>query len=99
MLPAPVQLAMLRPLCCAAPCSRCTGYRPILDAFKAFAKADPAAYSEEALAARKAEAAGAPAPAPKKNGGPCFWVPSLQCLGSAQLAGPQCQACHAESFC
>lgn len=32
---------------------RCTGYRPILDAFKVFAKADPTAYTEEALAANK----------------------------------------------
>ena len=35
------------------PCSRCTGYRPILDAFKIFAKADPAAYTEESIAASK----------------------------------------------
>ena len=34
--------------------SRCTGYRPILDAFSVFAKADPAAYTEEAIAASKA---------------------------------------------
>ena len=32
-------------------CSRCTGYRPILDAFKVFAKADPTAYTEESIAA------------------------------------------------
>lgn len=32
---------------------RCTGYRPILDAFKIFAKADPAAYTEESIAASK----------------------------------------------
>ncbi|PNW76169.1 hypothetical protein CHLRE_12g545101v5 [Chlamydomonas reinhardtii] len=32
---------------------RCTGYRPILDAFKTFAKTDPAAYTEEAIAASK----------------------------------------------
>ncbi|KAL3157593.1 hypothetical protein ABBQ32_012044 [Trebouxia sp. C0010 RCD-2024] len=32
---------------------RCTGYRPILDAFKVFAKADPAAYTEESIAASK----------------------------------------------
>ncbi len=38
----------------ALPCSRCTGYRPILDAFKAFAKVDAAAYTEEAIAASKA---------------------------------------------
>lgn len=35
-------------------CSRCTGYRPILDAFSVFAKADPLAYTEEAIAASKA---------------------------------------------
>lgn len=28
--------------------SRCTGYRPILDAFKVFAKLEPGAYTEEA---------------------------------------------------
>ena len=61
---------MLPPFCCApptrVPClparSRCTGYRPILDAFKAFAKSDPGAYTEEAIAASKA-AGGAPAAA------------------------------------
>ena len=37
--------------CC--PCSRCTGYRPILDAFKTFAKSSPAAYTEDAIAAAK----------------------------------------------
>ncbi|PSC76668.1 Xanthine dehydrogenase [Micractinium conductrix] len=37
---------------------RCTGYRPILDAFKAFAKVDAAAYTEEAIAASKAAANG-----------------------------------------
>lgn len=34
-------------------CSRCTGYRPILDAFKTFAKTEPRAYTEEAIAASK----------------------------------------------
>ena len=34
--------------------SRCTGYRPILDAFKVFAKVEPGAYTEEAIAASKA---------------------------------------------
>ena len=33
--------------------SRCTGYRPILDAFKTFTKSDPKAYTEEAIAASK----------------------------------------------
>lgn len=37
-------------------CSRCTGYRPILDAFRVFAKGDSAAYTEEAIAASKAAA-------------------------------------------
>ncbi|KAJ9512823.1 hypothetical protein QJQ45_029028 [Haematococcus lacustris] len=32
---------------------RCTGYRPILDAFRVFAKSDPKAYTEEAIAAAK----------------------------------------------
>lgn len=32
-------------------CSRCTGYRPILDAFKVFAKVEAGAYTEEAIAA------------------------------------------------
>lgn len=31
--------------------SRCTGYRPILDAFKVFAKVEDGAYTEEAIAA------------------------------------------------
>ena len=45
-------------LCCAASCcSRCTGYRPILDAFKVFAKSEPAAYTAEAIAAAKGMAA------------------------------------------
>ena len=35
-------------------CSRCTGYRPILDAFRVFAKADPSAYTEEAIEASQA---------------------------------------------
>lgn len=43
-------LQMLHAMWC---CSRCTGYRPILDAFKVFAKADPAAYTEESIAASK----------------------------------------------
>jgi xanthine dehydrogenase/oxidase len=43
---------------------RCTGYRPILDAFRPFAKADPAAYTEDAL-----QAAAATAAAEKKNNG------------------------------
>ena len=32
-------------------CSRCTGYRPILDAFRVFAEVPPGAYTEEAIAA------------------------------------------------
>lgn len=35
-------------------CSRCTGYRPILDAFRVFAKAEPSAYTEEAITASQA---------------------------------------------
>lgn len=38
-------------------CSRCTGYRPILDAFRVFAKAEPAAYTREAIAAGQGMAA------------------------------------------
>ena len=38
---------------CYAARSRCTGYRPILDAFRVFAKGDSAAYTEEAIAASK----------------------------------------------
>lgn len=38
-------------------CSRCTGYRPILDAFKVFAKAEPSAYTAEAIAAARGMAA------------------------------------------
>jgi xanthine dehydrogenase/oxidase len=33
--------------------SRCTGYRPILDAFKTFAKTGAKAYTEDAIAAAK----------------------------------------------
>lgn len=46
------------------PCSRCTGYRPILDAFRTFAKTDPKAYSEEAIAAAK----GLAPPSTESNG-------------------------------
>lgn len=38
-------------------CSRCTGYRPILDAFKVFAKSEPSAYAADAIAAAKGMAA------------------------------------------
>jgi xanthine dehydrogenase/oxidase len=34
-------------------CSRCTGYRPIVDAFRTFAKTDASAYSEEAISAAR----------------------------------------------
>lgn len=52
--------------CCT--CSRCTGYRPILDAFKAFAKADAAAYTEEAIAASMAASSNGGAAAPAAGG-------------------------------
>jgi xanthine dehydrogenase/oxidase len=44
-------------LCHAVLCSRCTGYRPILDAFKVFAKSEPSAYAADAIAAAKGMAA------------------------------------------
>ncbi|KAL6770287.1 XDH1 [Auxenochlorella protothecoides x Auxenochlorella symbiontica] len=50
---------------------RCTGYRPILDAFRAFAKVDPGAYTEEALAAHKANGMEAPAVPAPTNGAVC----------------------------
>lgn len=50
------------------PRSRCTGYRPILDAFKAFAKVDAAAYTEEAIAASKAGNGSSAAAAGGRNG-------------------------------
>ena len=49
-------------------CSRCTGYRPILDAFKVFAKADPAAYTEESIAASKGLQNGQSAKGDVENG-------------------------------
>ena len=38
--------------------SRCTGYRPILDAFRVFAKGDSTAYTEEAIAASRGQLPG-----------------------------------------
>ena len=43
---------------CSGLCSRCTGYRPILDAFRVFAKGDSTAYTEEAIAASKGQLPG-----------------------------------------
>ena len=40
-------------IACLEAHSRCTGYRPILDAFRVFAKGDSAAYTEEAIATSK----------------------------------------------
>ena len=67
------------------PCSRCTGYRPILDAFRAFAKSDPAAYSEEAIAANKAN--GGSAPPPATNGANGHAKPTRICPSSGQPCG------------
>lgn len=67
-------LEWLTPACPALPVlphSRCTGYRPILDAFKAFAKVDAAAYTEEAIAASKAGAASQGAARNGHNGHAC----------------------------
>lgn len=55
----------------STPHSRCTGYRPILDAFRAFAKVDPGAYTEEALAAHKANGMEAPVVPAPTNGAVC----------------------------
>ena len=65
--------------------SRCTGYRPILDAFRAFAKSDPAAYSEEAIAANKAN--GGSAPPPATNGANGHAKPTRICPSSGQPCG------------
>ena len=48
---------------------RCTGYRPILDAFRAFSTAEPGAYTEEAIAAAGGEAALPTGAAARKRGG------------------------------
>ena len=37
-------------------CSRCTGYRPILDAFRVFSEVPAGAYTEEAIAAHSQKA-------------------------------------------
>lgn len=74
-------------------CSRCTGYRPILDAFKVFAKVEPGAYTEEAIAASKAANGGANGTEAKveagKKGGKVAAIPerchSLQCPISVVL--------------
>ena len=61
--------------------SRCTGYRPILDAFKVFAKADPAAYTEESIAASKCLENGTAKHKNEHNGtaddGPATQVPGV----------------------
>eukprot|EP00884_Botryococcus_braunii_P020051 jgi/Botrbrau1/672/Bobra.0161s0055.1 len=44
---------------------RCTGYRPIIDAFKAFSKVEAGAYTEEAIQAR--QAAGSPPAVPQEG--------------------------------
>lgn len=72
-----------------SPCSRCTGYRPILDAFKVFAKADPAAYSEEAIAANKGAGAANRANGAATNGAGAKLCPSsgMPCACGAANGG------------
>ncbi|GFR49634.1 hypothetical protein Agub_g11707 [Astrephomene gubernaculifera] len=47
---------------------RCTGYRPILDAFKTFAKTDPAAYTQEAISAAAGNGSETPTASNGTNG-------------------------------
>jgi xanthine dehydrogenase/oxidase len=74
---------------------RCTGYRPILDGFRAFAKTDEGAYTADALAA-----AGAPPPPPPSGNVPICPSTGLPCAngcggGEAAAAAPAagCAAC------
>lgn len=62
-------------------CSRCTGYRPIIDAFKAFAKVEPGAYTEEAIQARQAAGATPSVPQDTDPSG----VPQKQVLHKGQV--------------
>ncbi|GLC34818.1 hypothetical protein PLESTB_001167600 [Pleodorina starrii] len=76
---------------------RCTGYRPILDAFKTFAKTDPAAYTEEAIAASKGLAPGGCSTATTNgsngaNGSGVCPSSGLPCDCAAKKAGNGCGA-------
>ena len=68
--------------------SRCTGYRPILDAFKVFAKADPQAYTEESIAACKDASCEATLPRLGEGSGSSDDEPSSS-NGHAQADGEQ----------
>lgn len=69
-------------------CSRCTGYRPILDAFRVFAKAEPHAYTEEAIAAasKAATAQQAQRDAPANGGSNGHGGNSLAATGHGHIS-------------
>jgi xanthine dehydrogenase/oxidase len=79
---------------------RCTGYRPILDGFRVFAKTDERAYTDDALAAAGAPAAAKPAadagaPICPSTGQPC----TAGCGGAAPAAaGCETHEAHADSL-
>lgn len=79
---------------CPCRCSRCTGYRPILDAFKVFAKADPLAYTEESIAACKNASREAILPRLGEGSGSSDDEPSSS-NGHAQADGGQWGSGHA----
>ncbi|GIL49662.1 hypothetical protein Vafri_5944 [Volvox africanus] len=88
---------------------RCTGYRPILDAFKMFAKTDPAAYTEEAIAASKGIANGAATSATTTNGAssgvcpssglPCDCAAAKATTNGCGAAAPTTNGCGAANCC
>lgn len=67
--------------------SRCTGYRPILDAFKVFAKAEDGAYTEEAIAASLAPPGDTPASSRFSSGGAPNGTAPAQQNGNAPTNG------------